>query len=167
MHQRDAQANLKENHMRRFVSAAAAVLALSIPLTAATVGFAGTAGAVSKITCTSLKGTITGTVTIGACTPSGGPGYKTASGSAASLAGGGKITWKTSKATTTIGNTSAKQVTPNKCPAGSTEYAFTGKVTAASTKGVGIPAKGDAVSAKACVSAAGNITILKGTTMKL
>jgi hypothetical protein len=153
--------------MRRFVSAAAAVLALSIPLTAATVGFAGTAGAASKITCTSLKGTITGTVTIGSCTPSGGKGYKTASGSASSLAGGGNITWKSSKATTTIGDTSAKQVTPDKCATGSSEYSFTGKVTAASTKGVGIPAKKDAVSAKACVSATGNITILKGTTMKL
>jgi len=154
--------------MRRLLTVAAAAVALSIPLSAATVGLAGTAGAAtSSITCTGLSGTITTTVKVSKCTPSGGAGYKTATGAASSLASGGNLTWASSKATTTVGDTSAKQVTPNKCGLKGTEYSFKGKVTAASTKGTGIPKKGDAVTALACVSSTGAITLLAGTTMKL
>ena len=157
--------------MRRLLTVAAAAAALSIPLSAATVGLAGDAGAAtaatSSITCKGLSGTITTTVKVSKCTPSGGKGYKSATGSAGSLASGGNLTWSSSKATTTVGDTSAKQVTPNKCGTAGTEYSFTGKVTAASTKGKGIPKKGDAVKALACVSATGSITLLAGTTMKL
>ena len=86
---------------------------------------------------------------------------------AASLATGGNLTWSKSKATTTIGNTTAKAVTPNACGSAGTEYSFAGRVTKASTKGTGIPKKGDAVRAKACVSSTGAITLLPGTKMKL
>jgi hypothetical protein len=153
--------------MRRLLTVAATAVALSIPLSVATVGLAGTAGAAtSSVTCTGLTGTISTTVTISKCTPSGGKGYKTASAPASSLASGGNLTWSKSKATTTIGDSSVKVVSPNKCGT-STEYSFTGKVTAASTKGTGIPKKGDAVKALACVSSAGAISLLPGTTMKL
>jgi hypothetical protein len=155
--------------MRRLLTVAAAAVALSIPLSVAAVGLAGTAGAAatSSVTCTGLTGTITSTVTVSKCKPSGGKGYKSATGSAASLASGGKLTWKSSKATTTVGDTKASTVSPNECGAAGTEYAFTGKVTAASTKGTGIPKKGDAVKADACVSSTGAITLLPGTKMKL
>lgn len=155
--------------MRRLLTVAAAAAALSIPLSAATVGLAGgTAGAAatSSVTCKGLTGTITTTVTVSRCTPSAGKGYKTATASAASLATGGNLTWSKSKATTTIGNAKASVASPNMCTAG-TEYSFSGRVTAASTKGTGIPKKGDAVRAKACVSSAGAITLLPGTAMKL
>ena len=154
--------------MRRLLMVAAAAISMSIPLSVATVGFAGTAGAAtSSVTCKGLSGSITTTVKISKCTPSAGPGYKTASAPASSLASGGKLKWSSSKATTTVGDASVTTVSPNACGAGGTEYSFTGKVTGASTKGTGIPKKGDSVKALACVSATGAITLLPGTTMKL
>ncbi len=153
---------------RRLLTLAAVAAAVAIPVSTATVVVGGsTAFAASSITCKSLKGTDTGTVTIGKCTPSGGKGYKTASGSAATLATGGNITWSKSKATTTIGDTSYGTVTPNACGKKGTEYYFDGTVTAASTMGTGIPKVGDAVSADACVANSGKLTLAKGTTMKL
>ena len=140
---------------------------ISIPASVATLASAGPAFASSSVTCTSLKGSDTGTVTIGKCSPSGGKGYKTASGTAATLATGGNITWKNSKATTTVGDTSTSSPGQGGCKKGSTEYDFTGKVTAASTSGVGIPAVGDTVSARACVTAKGGLSLVKGTVMDL
>jgi hypothetical protein len=142
--------------------------AISVPAAAATAGFtAGPAFAASSVTCTSLKGTDTGTVTIGKCTPSGGKGYKTASGAAASLASGGNITWSNSHATTTIGDTSVSSPGQGGCKKKTTEYDFTGTVTAASTSGTGIPKVGDAVSARACVASTGKLSLVKGTVMDL
>ena len=152
--------------MRRLLTAAAVAAAIFVPSSVAAIAPAGIASAASGVTCSSLKGTITSTVTIAKCTPSGGKGYKTATAPATSLAGGGNLTWSKSGATTTVGNTKVTTVTPNKCGK-STEYSFTGTVTAASTSGVGIPAVGDTVSALACVSGSGKITLLKGTTIQL
>jgi opacity protein-like surface antigen len=160
---------LKGEHMRRLLTAAAVVVALSIPASVATVAVAGPAFAGTGITCTGLKGTITTTVTISKCTPSGGKGYKTASAPATDLATGGNITWKSSGATTTIGDASVGGGTSQgSCKKGNIEYTFTGQVTAASTTGTGIPAVGDPVSATACVETKnGKITLLKGTAMDL
>jgi hypothetical protein len=154
--------------MRRILTVAAVAVAMSIPVSVATVSLAGTAGAVSTVQCKGLAGTITGTVTISKCTPSGGKGYKSASGLATNLATGGNITWKTSGATTTIGDASATQVVPSTCPKADTggEYSFTGQVTAASTSGTGIPAVGDTVSATACIGKTGKISLLKHTVME-
>jgi len=160
--------------MRRLLTVAAVAAAMSIPASAAVVGFAGTAGAAgSSVQCTSLKGTITGTVTIAKCTPAN-PNkkiaklYKAATGSSASLATGGNITWS-GGATTTIGDTAVGGGSgQGPCKKGSTEYTFSGTVTAASTSGVGIPAVGDAISAAACVaSKGGKITLAPGTVMNL
>jgi len=161
--------------MRRLTAAVATAIALAVPTSVASLGMAGTAGAAastvaaksSAVTCASLKGTITGSVTISKCSPSGGAGYKSATAPSSSLAGGGNLTWSKSGATTTIGDTSASTVTPNKCGTKGTEYSFTGKVTAASTKGKGIPAVGSAVKALACVASSGSVTLLKGTTIHL
>jgi hypothetical protein len=153
--------------MRRLLTVAAIAAAISIPASVATLGVAGPAFAASSITCTSLKGSDSGAVTIGKCSPSGGKEYKTASGTAASLATGGTITWKSSKATTTIGDTSTSSPGQGGCKKGSTEYDFSGKVTAASTSGVGIPAVGDSVSARACVASNGKLSLVKGTSMAL
>jgi hypothetical protein len=154
--------------MRRLLAMAAIAAAITVPATAATVGLAGgSAFAASSISCTSLKGTDSGTVTIGKCTPSGGKAYKTASGEAASLATGGNITWKSSGATTTIGDTSVSSPGQGGCKKKTTEYDFTGTVTAASTSGTGIPKVGDTVSARACVASSGKLSLVKGTVMEL
>jgi hypothetical protein len=160
--------------MRRLLTVAAVAVAMSIPASAAVVGFAGTAGAAgSSVQCASLKGTITGTVTIGKCTPVN-PNkkiaklYKTATGESTSLAEGGNITWN-GHATTTIGDASVSGgSSQGPCKKGYTEYNFAGTVTAASTSGTGIPAVGDAVNASACVSSkTGKIAIAPGTVMNL
>jgi hypothetical protein len=137
------------------------------------VGFAGTAGATaaSSVQCTSLKGTITGTVTIAKCTPVNpdkktGKAYKKASGASASLAAGGNITWN-GGATTTIGNASAVSDGQGVCKKKTTEFSFTGTVTGASTSGTGIPAVGDVVSASACVASNGKISLAPGSVMNL
>ncbi len=153
--------------MRRLLTVVAIAATITIPASVATMSMAGPAFASSGVTCTSLKGSDSGTVTIGKCSPSGGKGYKTASGAAVSLATGGTITWKSSKATTTIGDTSTSSPGQGGCKKGSTEYDFSGQVTGASTSGVGIPAVGDAVSARACVSSKGALTLVKGTSMDL
>ena len=154
--------------MRRLVMAASAALALSIPAGAVIVGGAAPAWAGSSVMCTGLKGTITTTVTISKCSPSGGKGYKSASAPSSSLATGGSVTWSKSGATTTIGNVNTTSPGQGPCKKGSTEYVFTGTVTAASTSGTGIPAVGDAVSGSACVaSKGGKISLAPGTTMNL
>ncbi len=154
--------------MRRMTAIVATAVALSVPVSVASLGVAGTAGAAgSGVTCASLKGTITGTVTISKCSPSGGKGYKKATAPASSLAGGGNVTWSNSGATTTVGDAAVTTVTPNACGKKGTEYSFTGTVTAASTSGTGIPAVGDSVSALACVTSSGKIALLKGTTIHL
>jgi len=57
--------------------------------------------------------------------------------------------------------------TQGSCKKGNDEYTFKGTITAASTTGTGIPAKGDPVSASACVSSAGKITLVPHTVMDL
>jgi hypothetical protein len=160
--------------MRRLLTVVAVAAAMSIPASAAVVGFAGTAGAAgSSVQCTSLKGTISGTVTIAKCTPAN-PNkkvaklYKKATGTSASLATGGNITWN-GGATTTIGDaTVGGGSSQGPCKKGNTEYTFSGTVTAASTSGTGIPAVGDAINASACVSSkTGKIALAPGTVMNL
>jgi hypothetical protein len=149
---------------RRLLTLAAVAAAISIPVSTATVVVGGSnAFAASSISCASLKGTDTGTVTIGKCTPSGGKGYKDATGSAATLATGGNITWSKSGATTTIGDTNATEVTNTGCSKKDSEYEFTGSVTGASTSGTGIPKVGDAVQAYACLASSGKVSLAKGT----
>jgi len=155
--------------MRRLRSVAATAVALSIPASVAAIGVvqAGPAGAAPSITCTSFKSTVTGTVTIGKCTPSGGKGYKSASGSSASLATGGTLTWTKSGATTTVSLTVTSPGQGGRAK-GYVEYDANGSVTATSTIGTGIPAVGDTTSARACVNTAKNkITLVKGTTFTL
>jgi hypothetical protein len=160
--------------MRRLFTIAAAAAALAVPASIATVGIAqaGNAGAAgSSIQCKSvkLKGTLaSGTLTIGKCTPSGGKGYKDATGSTAALAvAGSNLTWSNSGATTTV-SISSSSPGQGVCPNNYLEYDASGTVTAASTSGVGIPAVGDVVSGTACVDVTKNkLKLAKGTTFNL
>ena len=162
--------------MRRLFTVAAAAVALSIPASVAGVGLvsSGSAFAASGITCKSLKGTISGKITIGKCTPApagaAAKGYKSASALATSLATGGTLTWSSSGATTTVSlSTTTPTPAQGGCKKGYTEFDATGTVTAASTTGVGIPAVGDTTTARACVdlTKTGKITLVKGTAFSL
>jgi hypothetical protein len=158
--------------MHRLKAVVATAVALSIPASVAWIGVAqvGPAAAASTIQCKGLSGAVTGTITISKCKPSGKKGYKSGTGSPTSMIApaGGKITWSNSGATTTVKLGAPTAVTPNVCTGGATEYAVSGTVTAASTTGVGIPAVGDAVTAKACVASGTEaMTLVKKTTFAL
>jgi hypothetical protein len=121
--------------------------------------------------CSSLKGTFTGTIQIGKCTPSAGPGYKSASGPSMDFlnhATGGILTWSTSGETTTIGDvTSSSSTAGANCSSKDTEWTFTGRVTADSASGKGTPAVGQAVSGKICVAPSLKMTLAKGKKIEL
>jgi hypothetical protein len=121
--------------------------------------------------CSGLKGTFTGTIQISNCTPSAGPGYKSASGLSMDFlnhATGGILTWSRSGETTTIGDvTSSSSTAGANCSSGDTEWTFAGRVTAGSTDGKGIPAVGGAVSGKICVAPSLKMTLAKGKKIDL
>ncbi|HXW33944.1 MAG TPA: hypothetical protein VEJ87_05145 [Acidimicrobiales bacterium] len=150
--------------MRRVILA---VVALAIPVSVATVGLSGTAGAVTVTTkCTSISGPASGNITISGCT-GGTTGGSSMPFAASSLATGGTITWIDGN-TTTVGaatlTSPAKLV--KKCVklygTGSTEFSAKGKVTAQT--GVGdspIPGK---YSGEVCEDPSGNLHALKPLT---
>jgi hypothetical protein len=159
--------------MRRIFTMAAIAAAMTIPASVAAVGVvnAGTAGAASAISCTGLKGTISGNITISKCNPSGGKAFKSASAPASSLATGGTLTWKPYKHSVNTTTVSLSVTSPGQgaCKAGYDEYDATGSVTAETgASGVGIPVVGDTVSARACVdSTNGKIELVKHTSFTL
>jgi hypothetical protein len=118
--------------------------------------FAGPASAVTKsIKCSSLTGNISSTVTLAGCT--GNTGKASMAMPATALASGGTINWVNGKSTTVTLTVKQKGTA---CPAGSSEYQATGKVTADTT---GSATVGGAASAKVCVSATGAITLVPKT----
>jgi hypothetical protein len=135
------------------------VAALAIPVSAASIGFAGPAGASAPVSCTKVTGTITGTLTFKGCGTLG-----KGSAPAASLASGGTITWKGKKSGTTTFTVTVTSPGQGACAKGSTEYDATGSVTGDTSGKVTV---GSAVSGKACVDAAGNVTLVKHTTFAL
>jgi len=153
--------------MRRLSVVSVAVVTLSVPASIAVIGFAGTASATSSVACAKTNGKESGSVTITQCTPSAGKEYKKATVPALDLAEGGTITWN-GGATTTIGDpNSSGGTSQGACKKKNMEYFFTGTVTAASTTGAGIPVVGDAVSASACLSSKGKISLAPGTVLEL
>lgn len=158
--------------MRRLFTIAATAAALAVPASVATAGFVevGTAGAVSAIQCSGVKLTgplASGTLTFSKCTPSGGKGYKDATGSTSALLAGGNITWSNSGATTTVSFTD-NSPGQGACAKNYVEYDATGTVTAASTVGVGIPAVGDTTSGRVCIDIAKNkLKLVPHTTFSL
>ncbi|HMD44823.1 MAG TPA: hypothetical protein VKG43_01590 [Acidimicrobiales bacterium] len=145
--------------MRRLLLTA---VALAIPA-AGTVAFAGTASATSPtpVTCTKVVGGVaTATVTLKGC--NSGLGKGTAALTAVTT--GGVITWKGHvKGTTTVAAT-ANGVGQGGCKTGSTEVDVTGTVTADTT---GVVTVGSPVSARACISSTGAISLVKHTVLTL
>ena len=135
------------------------VAALAIPVAAATVGLAGSAGASAPVSCTKVTGTTTGTLTFKGCGTLG-----KGSAPAASLGTGGTITWKGKKSGTTTFSVTVSSPGQGGCKAGSTEYDATGTVSADTSGKVGV---GSAVSGRACVDASGNVTLVKHTVFAL
>lgn len=145
--------------MRRFVTVALTAAALAIP-SAALVGIAAPAGAVSHVTCSTLTGTTTGTVTVGGCVPTQSTN-KTVSGKSSQLAKGGTLKWAPSGKTTIVSKPTL--TTGKACPAGSSEEIATGKVTGGTSA---YTKKGDVFSAKVCIKGS-KVSILKGSKVLL
>jgi len=159
--------------MRKVLMLAAS---LAIPASVSLVAFSGgqafaKGGPKGKVTCSSMSGTETGTLTISGCVDSN--GANTGSGShpftTLTLETGGTITWD-SGATTTFGKPTLGTAKAKKCPGyvKSTKKApytgpepsaisYQGAVTA-DTSGLKVPGtyKGEA-----CLSSSGNISTLK------
>ena len=147
----------------RLLTVAATAIALSIPASVAVVGGATPAFAASSISCTGLKGTATGTVTLSKCTPKS-KTNKSASGAAASLVSGGTITWTPSNQTTV---TKLTVTSPGQggCKKGSTEEDAKGTVTGGTST---YTHSGDTVSIRACyASKTGKLSLVKGSTATL
>jgi len=135
------------------------VLGLSVVTTVAFSAAASlpSAAAASNQTCAKASGNASGNLVLTKC--SGGLGKGSAK--ATSLATGGTINW-TQGATTFTGT--PKATGRGSCPKGSTEYIFTGTVTADTSGKVKV---GSVVSGKACLSKKGTISLLKHTKFTL
>jgi hypothetical protein len=155
--------------MRRLLTVAVLVSATFIPVSAVTLAIAGgVASAGTTITCTFIHGNVNNPtppgVHIGHCSPSAGPDYAKAliddySNTQANL---GNLDWK-GGAVTTVSNITQSNYAQGAgavCPAGTFFHVdSSGTVTAASSKGSGIPAVGDTVSWKVCVSNSGKLSL--------
>jgi hypothetical protein len=153
--------------MRRVLLAAATAVALSVPASVAVVGNSSPAFASSSLTCKSMTGTITTTVTISKCNVPRGDGktYAKATGKASSLAVGGTLTWSSSKKTTIIGKPTVTSPGQGRCASGSTEEDATGSVTG----GTAVVTKaGDTFAADVCLNnSTGALSLVPGTTASL
>jgi hypothetical protein len=148
--------------MRRLLLVVATVTTLAVPASIASVALSGPAWASSGVACTKLSGKISGNFTVTKCTPKNKKDKK-ATGSSLSLAGGGgTITWSPSKGTTVLSVSFTES--GSSCPKGSSEYVVTGSVTGGTST---YTSSGDPVSADACVSGGGKLTLVKGTSMDL
>lgn len=162
------------------VTMAAIAVATFIPASVAlTGGVQAGANPTSSPKCATLTGTPNTNATVSDCTPApagkAAKGYKQGSLQLSSavlnaLSAGGTITesltWSTSGAFTTVqfsGSSSSRAG----CKSGSTELDLHGSVIAASTSGRGIPAVGDTIKARVCMSSSEQFTLPKGSRFKL
>ena len=152
--------------MRRIITTFAAML---IPVAGLTLGIAaGTAGAGTvKITCTTLTGSASTTITVSGCT-GGDTGGSSVPAPALSLEAGGTTTW-VSGTTTSVGPPTLTPVSNTKCPGyvkppkGTTPpepsaLAVVSAVTADNGNGIALPATS---TGEVCVGTDGTITALK------
>jgi len=151
--------------MRRLLVAAATVTALAVPATLVSAAVtSGVASAQTPPACKKLSGTISGTFTLKKCKPAS-KQNKSASGESSSLAtGGGTITWAPSGGTTTVSISFSQASDNTGCKSGSTKYDVSGSVTGGSST---YTASGQSVSAEACVTNSGKLSLAKKTEMDL
>ncbi|HEY7946261.1 MAG TPA: hypothetical protein VID75_01225 [Acidimicrobiales bacterium] len=111
--------------------------------------------------CTKASGTITSNLTVTGCNSGLGKGSVPASSLAS---GSGTITWKGKHGGTTTISVSATSPGQGACATGSTEEDATGSVTADTSGKVTV---GSTVSAKACVTSTGSVSLVKHTVFAL
>jgi hypothetical protein len=154
--------------MRRILMLAAA---LTIPVAGVAVALTGTQawaaakGPNGKVTCTTITGTDTGTITVSGCTDSGSAvtGTGTQPIAAADLATGGTITWLSGK-TTTINAPSLVGTNAKKCPGyvkGASSEPTADKVSGtvkSDTSGLKLPGS---FQGAVCISQSGSVSALK------
>jgi len=121
--------------------------------------------AFSAIACSKLNANLSGkTGTISACTDPANTGTKGTFPVASLTSGSGIITWATSPKGTTAVTVSASPNGGTACPAGSTEYAVSGKTGASTGPAKKSIANGAKLHALACVNTTtGAITLVPGT----
>ena len=159
--------------MRRVILGVATLATLAVPVAIATVTLAPAANAGSSLTCTKLKGTETGTVTVSKCSvvSADKKTYKSLSGSALNLATGGTLTWTSSGATTIVGPPTlstptggCKATKPGKAPT-QTETLATGTVTGGTSA---VTHAGDTYRIEICITTKnGKLALVKGTSVSL
>jgi hypothetical protein len=150
--------------MRRLVVVVALASAFAIPSVVLLTVASGTASAQTAPSCKKLTGTISGNFTISKCTPKN-KQDKTATGSSLALAGGsGSVTWSPSNGTTDVTVTFSQASSNTGCKSGATKYDISGSVTGGTST---YTASGQSVSAEACDSSTGSLSLAKGTTMTL
>jgi hypothetical protein len=167
----------KADLMRRLLTLALIASGISIPVSFGSLAVGGVAYAGSgKITCTEITGNVNKPtppgVHIGMCSPKAGAEYKTAliddySNTQANL---GNLDWNGGAVTTVsnISQTGYAQGSGGVCPANTFFHVdSSGTVTASSTTGIGIPAVGDIVSWKVCVSESGKLSLQYHTKIHL
>jgi hypothetical protein len=147
--------------MRRMILSAVTVVGFAVPTSIAAVTLtAGPAAAASSIQCGKLAGDITGTIVIAKCSPKN-KLYKTLSGTASLLAGGGALTWSPGGQTTIVSAPTTTSPGQGSCPNKWTEYDSTGTVTGGTST---YTHAGDTFSSKSCVKGT-KIKNLKHTTV--
>ena len=144
-----------------------AALALTLTVSGAALVSGGPAWAASgphgKVVCTTITGTVSGTITISGCSGTSNTGGATQPTPTASLATGGTITWVSGK-TTTISAAALVTTSAKKCPGyvkGGSNNPSADKVSGtvnADTSGLKVPGK---YKGAVCISPSGNITALK------
>src|ERR1700677_2361796 len=148
------------NQMRKILLTLAVLV---VPLSAITLGFAGTAGAAGKLTCTTITGSDTSTIVVSGCS-GGNTGGSSEPVNAADLATGGTVDW-VSGSSTTIAAPTLTSISAKKCPgyvkdASSNPAAesFSATVTSDDGDGMLLPSTGVG---EVCVATDGSITALK------
>ena len=140
---------------------AAAVIGATTLGALSSVGTASAAG--SKITCTTLTGSITTTITLSGC--SGNTGGASTALPSSVLATGGTITWvngKTTAVAITLGHTETDPGETRSCPVGTSEFESRGTVTADTT---GSAPVGGVARSEECYN--GVLSFEPGTALKL
>jgi len=159
--------------MRRVILGVAALATMAVPVGIVTLTMAPAANASSSITCTKLKGTETGVVTVSKCSvPSADKKtYKSLGGSAVQLATGGSLSWTSSGATTIVSaptlstpSGGCKATKPGKAPT-QTETLATGTVTGGTSA---VTHVGDTYRIELCITIKnGKLSLVKGTVVSL
>ncbi len=151
--------------MRRILLTVVAMLIPVMGVTLAVAGGTASAGT-AKLTCTSLSGSASGTITVSGCT-GGDTGGGSQPLSALALATGGTIDWL-SGSTTTISAPTLTMIAATKCPGyvknaatNPTAESFSANVTADSGDGMLLPATSVG---EVCLGTDGSITALKSMT---